>query len=1245
MREHSSSRANQTCLSLTTDKIINFKNKCMEKIRKPRTLSRKISGKTLRAIQIVFFLTLGFTFQVSANISAQVVHLKEQEHTLKAIFEEVEKQAGLLTFFSNNELNMYRKVQIEKPSFTVKELYDFILKGTHLQAEITSTYVIIRPGQTQQPQNNPDERSISGKVTDEKGDPLPGVTIMIVGTTTGTATDVEGNYTLKAKAGNILKFSFVGMKEKNVRITDKNVINVSLEPENETLEEVVVTGMAQMDKRLFTGATDRLGAEQVIVQGMPDVSRALEGRSAGVSVQNVSGTFGTAPKIRVRGATSIYGSSKPLWVVDGVVMEDVVELKADDLSSGDAVTLISSAIAGLSADDIESFQILKDGSATSIYGARAMAGVVVITTKRGKAGVSHINYSGELSMRLVPAYSTFNIMNSQDQMSVYNEMYQKGWLGFAKTYRASESGVYGKMYQLINTYDPVSGTWALANTPEARNKYLQEAEMRNTDWFKELFRNSLTQNHALSISSGTEKAKYYASMSLYHDPGWSKASSVNRYTASANASYDILPNLTLNLLMNSSYRDQKAPGTLSQQVDVVSGEVKRDFDINPYSYALNTSRALAVKDADDYTYYTRNYAPFNILKELENNYIDLSMVDLKFQGELKWKIRTGLEIGLVGAVKYQNSSQEHHIKDQSNQAQAYREMSDATIRDANPFLYTDPDIAYSLPVSILPEGGIYKRTNYKMFGVDFRGTLSYNKVFNETHIVNFFGGMETNSVERQATWFMGMGYQYEMGGNPFFNYYAFKQLAEENGQYYDNSTTYSRNVAFFGTATYSYKGIYTLNGTLRYEGSNKLGKSRSSRWLPTWNVALAWNVHEESFFGDINPAISHLTLRTSYSLTADRGPAFVSNSRAIYTSYTPWRPSSSVKEPGLEITSLENSELTYEKKHELNIGLDLGVLDNRINLSADYYTRNNYDLIGLINTQGAGGETTKYANVASMKSSGFEFTLSTKNIRLPNFSWSTDLIFSKNKNTVTKLDSRSRVIDLVAGNGFARKDYPVRSLFSIPFKGLNQAGLPTFLNHKGEITITDINFQERDLVDFLKYEGPSEPTITGSFGNIFTYKNLKLNVFITYSFGNVIRLDPVFRNSYSDLDAMPKEYKNRWMLPGDEARTNIPVIASKRQDKDIQNLRYAYNAYNYSDARIADGGFMRMKEISLTYNFPSKIIHRLNLNNLSLKIQATNLFLIYADSKLNGQDPEFFRSGGVSAPVPKQFTFTLKFGF
>lgn len=1077
---------------------------------------------------------------------------------------------------------------------------------------------------------------ISGVVLSaEDGEPIVGASILVQGTTTGTITDIDGKFSVKVNKGGKLQVSYLGMK--TVTVTAKNNMTIKLESDTEVLEEVVVTGMQRMDKRLFTGAATKISAEDAKLDGVPEVSRALEGRAAGVSVQNVSGTFGTAPKIRVRGATSIYGSSKPLWVVDGVIMEDVTEVGADELSSGDAVTLISSAISGLNADDIESFQILKDGSATSIYGARAMAGVIVVTTKKGKAGTNKISYTGEFSMRLKPSYSNFNIMNSQEQMGVYKTLANNGYLNFADVYRAAESGVYGKMYHLMNDYS--AGGFALPNTPEARNAYLRQAEYRNTDWFDILFNNSISQNHAVSMTSGTEKASYYTSLSVMNDPGWTKQSKVQRYTANVNALYNISKQLSLNLIGNASYRKQRAPGTLSSSLDPVSGEVRRDFDINPYSYALNTSRTL-----DPNEYYVRNYAPFNILHELENNYMDLNVIDMKFQGELKWKPFRKVELSALGAYKYSTTTQSHNITDFSNQAWAYRAMDDATMRDANPWLYTDPDKINSLPVSVLPVGGFYRETKYGMTSYDFRATASYNDVFNEKHIFNFFGGMELNATDRTKTWFEGVGLQYDMGMLASYDYLYFKQGREENADYYTVEMTRSRDVAFFGTATYSYAGKYTFNGTVRYEGSNKLGKSRAARWLPTWNVSAAWNAHEESWFENLRPTLSNLTLKASYSLTADRGPASVSNSRVIIKSYNPYRPFASVGESGLQINELENRELTYEKKHELNIGAEIGFLDNRINFAADWYKRNNYDLIGVINTMGAGGQTAKFANVASMKSHGFEFTLSTRNIVTKDFKWNTDFIFSKAKNEVTELDANSRVIDMISGVGFALEGYPVRSLFSMDFKGLNENGLPTFVNEYGQITTSNINFQERNIKDHLVYEGPTDPTITGSLGNVFTYKNFKLNVFITYSFGNVIRLDPVFSNEYSDLDAMPKEFINRWTIPGDEKYTTVPVIADRRMNKQDSYLNRAYNAYNYSTDRIAKGDFIRMKEISLSYDFPKQWANNMKLSNLSLKLQATNLFLIYADSKLNGQDPEFFNTGGVAAPVPKQFTLTLRLG-
>ena len=1074
----------------------------------------------------------------------------------------------------------------------------------------------------------------------DDGEPAIGATVKVVGNNNGVVTNVDGKFTIDVPSGKKLEFSYIGYVTK--RLAPKNGMKVTMTQDSKVIEEVVVTGMQKQDKRLFTGAATKIDAEKAKIDGVADISRSLEGRVAGVSVQNVSGTFGTAPKIRVRGATSIYGASKPLWVVDGVVMEDVTEVDADALSSGDANTLISSAIAGLNADDIESFQVLKDGSATSIYGARAMGGVIVVTTKKGKAGQSHISYTGEFTMRLKPSYSQFNIMNSQEQMSAYREMYNAGWLTFSDTYRGSESGVYGKMYQLMNTYDPATGKFLLPNTDEAMYAYLQEAEFRNTNWFDELFSTSISQNHSISMSSGTDKAQYYTSFSVMNDPGWTERSKVQRYTANINALYNLSKKLSLNLIGNAAYRKQEAPGTTNQSADPVSGQVTRDFDINPYSYAINTSRAL-----DPNTFYTRNYAPFNIHNELANNYMDLDVVNLKFQAELKYKPIRQLELAALGAYNYSVATRTHMIKENSNQSMAFRAMDDATMRDNNPFLYQDPDVPNSLKYSVLPEGGFYRTYKNVMNSKNFRATASYNDAFGEEeeHIVNVFGGMEVNDIERNANYFNGVGMQYEMGMLGAYDYHFFKQASEENNMYYEVSNNYERNVAFFGTATYSWKHRYTITPTVRYEGSNQLGRSLKARWLPTWNISGAWNAHEESWFADtFKNILNHATLRLSYSLTGDK-PA-VNNAMVIIESVNPWRPFASDKETALDIQQFGNPDLTYEKKHEFNVGVDLGLLNNRINVTFDWWMRNNFDLIGPRMTTGVGGAITKYANVATMKSHGEELSISTKNIVAGDFKWNTDFIFSHNKTEVTDLDSRSPIYYLTGQNqrnGFTMVGYPYRALWSIDFQGLDEHGLPTFINQDGNLTTSDHDFQSY-VLDHLVYEGPTDPTITGSLGNTFTYKNLHLNVFASYSFGNVVRLDPVFRSSYSDLDAMPKEFNDRWVVGGDELKTNIPVLADRRMNQADPYLSYAYNAYNYSTARIAKGDFIRMKEISLSYDVPASWINPLGINSLNLKLQGTNLFLIYSDSKLNGQDPEFFNTGGVAVPMARQFTFTLRAG-
>ena len=643
------------------------------------------------------------------------------------------------------------------------------------------------------------QTKISGTVVSAgDNEPVIGATITVVGTKTAAVTDFDGKFSLTTDVPNPqVTISYIGMVAQTLKASAN--MHVELKANAQVLNEVVVTGLTRTDRRLFTGATDKVDAEKARLSGVADISRSLEGQAAGVSVQNVSGTFGTAPKIRVRGATSIYGSSKPLWVVDGVIMEDAANVGADDLASGNPETLISSAIAGLNADDIESFQILKDGSATSIYGARAMAGVIVVTTKKGKQGQAHISYTGEFTTRLVPSYNNFDILDSKEQMGIYREMADKGWLNLSEILNGSEYGVYGKMYELINRYDARTGRFALENTTEAKNRYLRQAEFRNTDWFNELFTPSIMQNHSISLSGGTQSSNYYASFSAMLDPGWYKQSNVNRYTLSLNLTQHLSDKLSLNFIGSAAYRKQRAPGTLGQDVDVVGGEVKRDFDINPYSYASNTSRVL-----DPNEYYVANFAPFNIFNELNNNYIDLNVLDAKFQLELKYKPIKGLELSALGAFKYMASTQEHNVKDNSNQAMAYRAMSNGIIREANKYLYNDPSNPYKMPFSVLPYGGLYHKGDNRMSDYDLRATANYNHTFADTHIMNLFAGTEVKSIERQRNSFEGSGLRYDAGQVPFYIYEYFKRAVEGGNTYYMITPTNSRSVAFYGNATYSF---------------------------------------------------------------------------------------------------------------------------------------------------------------------------------------------------------------------------------------------------------------------------------------------------------------------------------------------------------------------------------------------------------------------------------------------------------
>jgi TonB-linked SusC/RagA family outer membrane protein len=1084
-----------------------------------------------------------------------------------------------------------------------------------------------------------DTAIVRGKVSGtEEGTVLPQVSVQNLVSGRGTFTNAQGEFAISAHRGDSLRFTYAGKGPQTLIYRGEKYLEVHLSESGKGLSEVIVTGFQTIEKKKFSGAAVTVKMDDAKLAGQTDVSRMLEGRAAGVSVQNVSGTFGTAPKVRVRGATSINGDNKPLWVVDGVVLEDIVNISNDQLSSGDPTTLLGSAVAGLNANDIESFDILKDASAAALYGARAMNGVVVITTKKGRAGKLNVNYIGNFSTYLKPDYRDFDIMNSAQQMSVLAELERKGLLN-ANILDQADNGVYGKMYEELNTLNP-DGTFALQNTTAARRAFLTRYATANTDWFNILFRNNFIQEHSLSISGGTERSQSYFSTSYYGDNGWTPADKVSRYTLNFRNNYKFNDKLSADFTTVGSVREQRAPGAVARQSNPVDGSYDRDFDINPFSYALHSSRTLTEFDQNgNREYFRRNFAPFNILTELENNYMNLRVIDLRLQGSLRYKITPELSYEFVGALRYVKSDNEHQITENSNMANAYRAAGSTTIKQNNKFLYRDPDNPDAEPVVVLPYGGFYNRDEDQLTSYDFRNSLNYTKNIGDLHTINFLVGQQVKYADRQNFTNTGYGYQYGNGGVPFIDYRILKQTIELNFPYYGMSKDYDRFVAFYGTGTYTYNSRYNLTGTVRYDGSNRLGKSKRARWLPTWSVAGSWNVEQEKFMENVS-WIDALTLRGSYGLTASMGPA--TNSSIVLKNINTNRTYLTERESVIQLANLENSELTWEKLYTANLGVDATMLNKRLNVSVDVYHRNSFDLISLVKTSGVGGEPYKAANYADMESQGAELLVGYVIVNNRNFKWRTNLTAGYNTNKITNAKNEPIIWDLVQAEGGNKQGYPVRSLFSLNFKGLEHfTGTPQFIDETGKVG-NNVYLQDQNT-SYLVYEGPVDPKLTGGLLNSFSYKDFTVSLFITYQAGNKIRMYPAFKNSYSDLDAMPKEFFDRWTMPGDEKYTTVPSILGAFEQSKLQGST-PYNDYNYSTQRVAKGDMVRLKNVSLTWQVPQKILKKFGINSLALQGVANNPWLIYSDKKLRGQDPEFFNSGGVAQPVQKQFTFSVKLG-
>ncbi|MDA1121013.1 MAG: SusC/RagA family TonB-linked outer membrane protein [Bacteroidetes bacterium] len=1080
---------------------------------------------------------------------------------------------------------------------------------------------------------------VTGVVINQDSSPLPGANVIIENTTTGTITDLDGKFSLKVNEGQALLFRMVGLETVRTVITGPINLNIQLKEETALLNEVIVTGFQEVDRKLFTGASESVKMDDINMSGMPDASRSLEGRVAGVSVDNVSGSFGTSAKIRIRGNASINGDNQPLFVVDGVILESLANISADDLVSGNANTLISSSVANINPEDIESFQILKDASATAIYGARAANGVIVITTKRGRSGDLKVSYSGNFSGKLRPTYNQFNLLNSGEEMSVYRELFEKGLIDISTAVQAQNYGAMGKMFSLIANHELPWGPGGTLNE-EFLNKY----ENANTDWFKVLFRDfGLQQQHSLSFSAGGPKSNSYYSISYLSDQGQTIADNVQRFTGSARNTYFLSDKFTFGLKLTGSYRDQKVPGTRSREFDPITGRFSRNFDINPFSYALNTSRSIRSFDDDDnFEYFRRNYAPFNILRELELNFIDIRVVDVAAQTDFEYNPIQNLSIKGVLQARSASTLQDHTVHENSNQAEAFRANDTQFIQNANNLLYRDPDNPGLNPQVVLPEGGFKYLDESNLINFFNRVSVEWSKTLNSIHEFNILTGEEIRFTNRDLTNTTGIGVVYESGGVVVTDPNIIEFFNSQNIDFFNVGKANDRFFGLFFNGGYAYKSRYIVNFTARYDGSNQLGRSAAARYLPTWNVSGAWNVDSEPFFKNI-PVISSLDflkVRATYGISGNLPPlaSALLNLRSDLTI----RPSDI--EPVLVIQDLTNSELTWEKLRELNIGLDFGLQQNKVSGSFNFFIRNAFDLIGTVQTSGIGGQGLKVGNFADMEAIGYEISISTMNVKKPGFSWSTNFNFGYAKDKITRLDYGPRLTDVLNASGSAVLGGPKSSLYSTKFSGLNEQGIPMFFSKEGD-EVFQFDLQDRaDLDELLVYEGPTEPRGAGGLTNTVTYKNFTLSALLSFKYDYKVRLTNELFGTYTDFDALPGELANRWAVPGDEELTNIPVILDSRVSRTNSDFRQAYFMYNLSDQRVANGDYVRLKSVRIGYKIPLALIERFGMTNASISVEGQNLALLFTDKKLNGQDPEFFRAGGVSLPQPKMMTFSLNIG-
>ena len=1195
----------------------------MKKKRISEFLQRlSVGRKILLAMRLTVILTILFSVNVFAGALSQTVNLKLENVSLREAFKALKQQTGVYFVFNEEEVAHDVKLNVILSNASVESAMKEILSGLPYSFECLEGMVVIKPLPNVPQQKEVKVKVLKGKVTDLHGDPLPGVSVVMEGAARGCATNAAGEYLLviENKPGIKIVYSFIGMTTEIRTWDGQEKIDVKLHEANVNMDEVVVTGYQTLNRRESASAVSVVKTEDIYMAGAPSIDQMLQGQVPGLMVMNTSGEPSATPKIRIRGTSTINGNKAPVWVVDGVILEQNVPVTASDLNSDDAEYLIGNAIAGINPQDIESITVLKDASATAIYGVKAANGVIVLTTKKGKVGRPMVSYHGEVVVNQQPSYRNFNLMNSAERMQLSKDIFEDGLAYSSNITLNPEDSYEGLLNSLVNRK---------ITRQEFADLSMKMAN-RNTDWFDVLFRNAVTHSHNVNVQGGTERAKYYFSVGYNNNQGGAKGSLSERFTSLAKVDVD------LNRFIN-----------FSAKIDYSTTKNEGYSVVNPFSYAYKTSRTLKPYDDNgEYHMYqqsTKYY--YNVLKELENTGKEAKSND--FNALLNLNVR------LMEGLFYQGTFSFHNSSTNDRDWKTAESNAITKMRGFEYKQYDENDDEYWK--SSLPYGGMLTQGNTTKNGYTVRNALNFVKLWGGVHDINVFAGSELRGTKYKGVSVTGYGWTPEFGER-FMPVYT----ATFNGSYATNGSllpkntnSVSRVASFFGTASYSYDNRYLASFNIRSDGANKFGSNPKYRWLPTWSVAGKWTITNENFMSAFADKGNFLAIRGSYGVQGnihdDATPNLIlqiqdRNTLSNLDKSTIYR--------------LPNPDLRWEKTTSWNAALDFSFLSGRLAGSVDVYKKYTEDLIMEKTVSASNGKGRLYINSGKMENSGVEGNLKLGLVRSRLFYWDFNVNFGRNINKVTLANddfyNNLEEIDLMLKGNLAIEGEKLGSMYSFQYGGLmREDGYPLFYGKDGKL-YHDGDPRRMQLVK----SGSINPDLSGGFDTQLTFKKrLSLSVGFTYSIGGVKRLPSVYddkRKVFDPVANVSTNWNKRWRKPGDEVHTDIPVLYNERivdgfaerglrnrTDEDRSVLEYCTYFYDLSTTRVVKGDYLRLRLIGLSYMMPEKLVNKIGCSSMALRFQATNLH-VWADKKWNGLDPE---TPEANIPLLPSYSFGINVSF